>query len=101
MQVHAIVHGVISSLSPMKKGKTSNFFHGNLTDGKTHLRVVGFQDAQRKRLVSYQNDSSAISLEHCKIKCARDSDDFEVLLKPNTKLMKSPRKFDVGMVSSK
>ena len=63
----------------MKKGKTSNFFHGNLTDGKTHLRVVGFQDAKRKRLVSYQNDSSAISLEHCKIKRARDSDDFEVV----------------------
>ena len=47
---NAIVHGVIRSLSPMKKGKAFNFFHAKLTDGKTQMRLVGFQDVQRKRL---------------------------------------------------
>ena len=41
---NATVHGVIRSLSPLKKGKASNFFHANLTDGKTQMRVVGFQE---------------------------------------------------------
>ena len=93
---NAIVHGVIRSLSPMKQGKASSFFHANLTDGETQMRVVGFQDAQRKRLASFQKNSSPISLEHCKVKRARDSDDFEVLLKPSTKVSKSPRKFNVS-----
>ena len=91
----AIVHGVITSLSPMKKGKASNFFHANISDGDTQLRLVGFQDAQRKQLASFKKDSSAIALEHCKIKRARQSDDLEVLLKPTTKVTKSPKKLDV------
>ena len=75
---NAIVHGVITSLSPMKKGTASNFFHANLSDGDTQLRLVGFQDAQ---LASFKKDSSAIALEHCKIKRAHQSDDLvEVLL---------------------
>ena len=42
--VNATVHGVIRSLSPMKKGKASKFLHANLTDGETQMRVVGFQE---------------------------------------------------------
>ena len=40
---NATVHGVITSLSPMKKGRSSNFFHTNISDGETKLRLVGFQ----------------------------------------------------------
>ena len=49
---NATINGVLTSLSTMKKGKTSNFFHANLTNGKTKLRLVGFQDMHRKRLAS-------------------------------------------------
>ena len=84
---NAIVHGVITSLSPMKKGKASNFFHANFSDGDTQLRLVGFQDAQRKRLSYFEKDSSGITVEHCKIKRARQSYDMEVILKPTTKIM--------------
>ena len=60
------------------------------------MHLVGFQDAQRKRLASFQNNSSAIALEHYKIKRARDSDEIEVLLKPSTTVGKSPRKFNAS-----
>ena len=71
---NAIVHGVITSLSPMKKGDAQ-------------LRLVGSQDAQRKRLSYFEKDSSGITVEHCKIKRARQSYDMEVILKPTTKIM--------------
>ena len=77
---NVLVHGVIRSLSPMKKEKAPNFFHANLTDGETQMCLVGFQDAQRKRLASF------LHLLHCKIKCAWDLDDYEVLLKPTVAL---------------
>ena len=64
---NAIVHGVITSLSPMKTGMASNFSHANLSDGDTQLQLVGFQDAQQKQLASFIKDSSAIALENCKI----------------------------------
>ena len=82
-----IVHGVITYLSPMKTGTASNFSHANLSDGDTQLRLVVFQDVQQKQLASFIKDSCAIALEHCKVKCARQSD--EVLLKPTTKVTKS------------
>ena len=83
---NATVHGVIKSLSPMKRGRTANVFHGNITDGETQLRVVGFQDFQRKKLLSYEKDSAAVALESCKIKRARDSSDYEKSCKVTKKV---------------
>ena len=57
------------------------------------MRVVGFQDSLRKRLSSFQNELSPVSLTHCKIKRARNSDDLEVILNAATRLTKSPKKF--------
>ncbi len=33
------VHGVVASVSPMKKGKHANYFKAKLTDGQKHMRV--------------------------------------------------------------
>ena len=35
----AKLHGVISSLSPIKKGKTCSYFDGQVTDGDSSIRV--------------------------------------------------------------
>ena len=42
----ASVHGVITSLSPIKKGRKSNCFDGNVSDGKSKVRLVGFSPSQ-------------------------------------------------------
>ena len=97
---NAKIHGVVQSLSPMKRGKSSHYFEGKISDGQSHMRVVGFQDLLRKRLSTFQNTSSPVSLAHCKIKRARESDDLEVMLNAGTKLAKSPKKFHLSPIPS-
>jgi len=40
-----------------------------------------------------------ITLENCKIKKARFSDDLEIIVKPSTKISASPKKLDISKVS--
>lgn len=43
-QPSADIEGVLSVVSPLKKSKKSHcsYFDGELTDGKTSIRIVGF-----------------------------------------------------------
>ena len=97
---NANVHGVVASVSPMKKGKGAKFFDAKVTDGETHVRVVGFQAAQRKRLASFHDMSASVSLQNCKVKRARNSEEFEVLLKSNSRVEASSRKFSVDDIAN-
>ena len=45
---NAKLHGVVSSLLPMKKSKTCSYFDGQVTDGKACIRVFGFDVTVRK-----------------------------------------------------
>ena len=45
---NAKVHGVVTSLTPMKKSKTCSYFDGDFTDGKGCMRMFGF-DAEFAR----------------------------------------------------
>ena len=92
----ATVHGVVASLSPMKKGRSANYFEGRITDGDTEMRLVGFRDAARKKLVSFQKSSSPVSLEKVTIKRARDSSDLELLLNNSSNITHSPKKFKIS-----
>ena len=39
----ASVHGVRCSISPLKKGRNSEYFDGELSDGTQNVRLVGFK----------------------------------------------------------
>ena len=97
---NANVHGVVACLSPMKKGKGAEFFDGKLTDGETNVRVVGFQASQRKRLASFHDTSASVSLQNCKVKRARNLEELEILLKSNSRVEASSRKFSVDDIVS-
>ena len=47
----ARIHGIVTSVSPMKKSRTCNYFDGEITDGKTSMRLFGFDSVSgvRKR----------------------------------------------------
>ena len=92
---NAKVHGLVSSLNPMKKGKSAHFFDGKICDQDKEMRIVGFQQSQRKRLADFQSSSDPISFANCTIKKARQSDDLEIILKASTKLTKSPPKISL------
>ena len=64
------------------------------------MRLIGFQDSQRKRLADFQSASQDVSINNCTIKRARKSDDLEVILKSNSRVIKSPNKFDICLQKS-
>ena len=42
----ASVHGVLTSVSPVKKGRRQNYFEGKVSNGNSKLRFVGFNSKQ-------------------------------------------------------
>ena len=60
----AKIHGVVASLSPMKASSSgrSNYFDGQLSDGKTKLRLVGFDTRQQQKLAEFHEKKRQLFL---------------------------------------
>ena len=54
---NAKIHAVVQSVSPMKKSKTCSYFDGEVTDGKSTVRVYGFDCGVRRKLVEFGESS--------------------------------------------
>ena len=78
---NASVHAAVTEISPVKKGKNANYFDGNMTDGTTNLRFVGFNTEQQKKLSSLFKSREAAHLTNCEIKRSRQGDKLEVMIK--------------------
>ena len=66
----AKVHGVLTSVSQMQtpiSGKKS-YFHAQLSDDSTSVRVVGFESSQQEQLASKYDTQQPITLEGCELK---------------------------------
>lgn len=94
----ASVHGVLLSLSPVKKGKKHNYFEGTVSDGSSKLRFVGFDSAQQKVMCDLLPKKQAININNCEIKPSRRGDQMEILLKGDTKICESPKKIKISDV---
>ena len=51
----ASLHAVVSSLSPVKKGRNSDYFEGTVTDGKSTVRLVGFRKSQQSKIQRFMD----------------------------------------------
>ena len=80
---HATVTG---SLSPIKP---SRYFDGELTDGESVVRLVGFDKAIQRQL------RIPVTLRNCQIQKNKFKDELEVVLKAHTKIEQSHEKFEV------
>ena len=58
----AKIHAVVTSVSPMKKSRTSSFFDGEISDGKACMRVSGFNAGVHRKLVEFEESKSAVAL---------------------------------------
>ena len=94
----ACVHGVISTLSPIKKGCKSNYFDGSVSDGKSNIRLVGFNPSQRIRMKNLMKNKQAVKIDDCEVRHARRGQSMEILLKGSTKISMSPRKFEFSNI---
>ena len=78
---NAKIHGVVNSLSSMKKSRNCAYFDGEISDRKASLRIFGFDSAVRRKLADFQEGSSTVALSHCEVKKLRKGEQLEVQLK--------------------
>ena len=90
------LHGAITSLSPIKKGRKSLFFDGMLADDTSKVQVVGYEAHQQKRLNKLYQNNVPIQLVDSEVKKAQHGQGYEVLLKSSTQIKESPKKLDVS-----
>ena len=56
MIASASIHGIVTHVSPVKVSKKgNNYFHGEVTDGRTSLRFVGFSAGQQRSSRTQKN----------------------------------------------
>ena len=90
-----MIDGAVTTLSPVKKGKRSVYFDGTLTDGTSHIRVVGFNPDQQRKLSSYFDKKEPARLINCEVKPAREGNTMEIMLKKFTEITSSPKKIAI------
>lgn len=89
------IHGAVTSLSPIKKGRKSLFFNGTLADETSQIRLVGFDASQLRKLQDYQQKQLPVQLINCEVKPSRYGEGYDVMLKSGSQIRESPRKIDV------
>lgn len=93
---HASLHGVIKSLSPMRKGRKSDFFEGKFyfNNKSSPSRFVGFARRHHDTLKKMKEEKQPVHFDDIEIMKARRGDKMEFLVKSSTNISKSPKKFD-------
>ena len=89
---NATVHALIASVSPLQP---SCYFDGEITDGDSITRIVGFDKAQRQLLLSFCDRKVAITLINCQIQQNKFHGKLEVVLKGHTKIQESSMAFEI------
>ena len=92
---NAKIHAVVQSVSPMKKSKTCSYFDGEVTDGKSTMRVYGFDCGVRRKLVEFGESRNAVVMSNCEVKRSRKGEELEILVTKHTEVEKSEKVFDV------
>ena len=92
----ATVHGVITSLSPIKKGRSSKFFDGKVSDGKKSLRLVAFSERQLESMQEFKSSRRTVELKDCQLQRARRGDQLEIVLKSGSEVGPSSKEIDVS-----
>ena len=96
----AIVHGVVTDLSPVKKSKKDEkmrYFSGQLSDDKSCVRVISFEPSLRQAMNDSLSKKGSISLVGCQVRAARGGGS-EIVLNSDSKVELSPKKFDGGVL---
>ena len=75
--------------------KSTNYFEGELTDGKGIIRVVGFDRVKQQKLQYFCDYNIPVTLYNCHVQQSKYKNCLEVKLKDNTKIEASDTQFHV------
>lgn len=92
----ATFHRVMSSVSPLKRGRTWNYFNGMITDGTKSVWVVRFNYSQQKTVKQFMDSKENVQFSDCEVKQPRKRESMEILLKGSTEIKGSPRKVSLS-----
>ena len=94
----ANLHGAITSLSPIKKGRNTSYFDGSIADESKKLRLVGFNSDQQRKLNTFFKNGTTINLKNCQVKESREGNRMEIMLKGNTQITESTKQIDTSKI---
>jgi len=60
----------------MKKNKRCDYFNDELADDKARVRLFGFDDSVRKKLLEHQQNKDSIVIGKCEVKHARKGENL-------------------------
>ncbi|XP_064399534.1 uncharacterized protein LOC135345996 [Halichondria panicea] len=90
----ATVRCVLTSLSPIKKGRKCKYFDGSATDGKTRRRLLSFSESQLELLQKFKRAKETVELRDCQVKRGIRGDQMEIVLKSNTEIARCSKQLD-------
>ena len=93
--LHATIDALIASVSPPPKDSNKSFFEGEITDGETITRIVGFDKTQRDTLDHFQRKGIPVTIKNCVVQLSKFSNRYEVVLKGYTNIEQSAAHFQV------
>lgn len=75
-----------------EKAKTTQFFEGPISDGKSSLRIYGFDSKVRRRLLDYETSGESLVLDNCEVKTSKLTN---VFVTSRTDLEKSDKSYEI------
>ena len=91
----AVVHGIVTSFSPMKKDSKKRCFDGYMSDGKKKMRFVGFRHDQQDKITDLSKGGKPLVLSNCAVKMSRSGDSLEVIVNDSTRVNQSDKKYEI------
>lgn len=85
------MHGVLVSVTRVKKGRKSTYFEGTITDGDSKVRLVGFHKGQQTKMSSLWKMKKVVRLNNCEIKRSHNSEKMDIILKSMTDIVESSK----------
>lgn len=92
------VHGVVTYISPVKKGKRSLFFDGLLADTTCSQRLFGFTGGQQQKLHDFHERKIAVEIVDCEVRQSCTGSGLEIMLKSSSEVRASEKKLDVDVI---
>jgi len=92
---NAKIEGIITSLSPMKVGKSCSYYDGEIADDHSSMRFCGFNSTARRKLEDCNENGEAVVFNGCEVKKSRQRDGLEIIVKKGTEISKSHRSFQI------
>ena len=93
-QTHATINASVSPIRPSK------YFDGELTDGDTVIRFVGFRNEQRQLIHSFCEEKKPITIKNCQVQWNKFKNQLEVALKSHSQVQVSDVEFDIPNIKT-